>query len=393
MRWFRIVPPGFEGRSAYTTATRLAVLSMVVEHKMNFEAASNLSRVLLNLPQLASTTVLRWYRDAGGKVDYRGHIQRMADVFSGQMAIDEVYDGEYYIIKVTDPLNGVEITSRIGDGSPNHHDVTEVLQELADAGFRPQLIVTDASKIYPKALKAVFPEAEHQLCVFHYIKGVLDKMGAAFREAKATMPLPPKRRAGRPAKRGRPRKDRVKRTNRKNVQKVRYILFKRPGLDRQGRSRITETEQRRIDRALELCPPLGPLRRFALALYELFGPTTNSPALAEERRRTILSNPEFGATESLRTFLKRLSNEQYFAQLIRYQSFENADKTSNHPERENREFRKRQKSHYRLRSIQSLCAFLDLLLVRREPPRTPRRLTRRPEPIPTSTTNTEAIAA
>ena len=44
--------------------------------------------------------------------------------------------------------------------------------------------------------------------------------------------------------------------------------------------------------------------------------------------------------------------------------FENAEKTSNHAERENREFRKRQKSHYRIRSLWSIFALLDLLAVR-----------------------------
>jgi len=41
-----------------------------------------------------------------------------------------------------------------------------------------------------------------------------------------------------------------------------------------------------------------------------------------------------------------------------------ADRTSNDAERKNREFRKRQKGHYRLRSLDSLFALLDLILLR-----------------------------
>ncbi|MCP3987185.1 MAG: hypothetical protein GY723_22590, partial [bacterium] len=89
--------------------------------------------------------------------------------------------------------------------------------------------------------------------------------------------------------------------------------------------------------------------------------------------------------------LADLANDNLFMRLTRYLDFENADKTSNHPERENREFRKRQRSHYRLRSLRSLCAFLDLLLVRRDPPEQPRRLRKaRHRPVDLST---EEVAA
>ena len=60
--------------------------------------------------------------------------------------------------------------------------------------------------------------------------------------------------------------------------------------------------------------------------------------------------------------------------MTRYIDFENADKTSNHVERENREFRKRQKSHYRMRSRASLRALLELLTARRPVPPEPVRL-------------------
>lgn len=46
-----------------------------------------------------------------------------------------------------------------------------------------------------------------------------------------------------------------------------------------------------------------------------------------------------------------LADDDLFHRLTRYLDFEGAKKTSDHVERENREFRKRQKSHYRLRSL------------------------------------------
>ncbi|MCP4918267.1 MAG: transposase [Proteobacteria bacterium] len=392
-RWFRLEPPGFEGWRNYTTSSMLGVLSLVTVHKLSFTGAAAVGRSLLHLPELADTTVLRWYREAGDQVDYRGHLARMAEVFSGQLALDEVYDGGFYVIKATDPLNNLELTAWIGEGSPTAEDVREVLLELREAGIWPQLVVTDASSLYPRVIQEVWPEAEHQLCVFHFIMGVNKKLAQVFWAAYKTMPEPKKRKRGRPKKRGRPRLDKLKRANRRKVKAVRYLLFKRGGVDGQGKVRITENEQRHLDEALRLCPALAHLRRFIETLYELFGPTTDSHVLAEERRQAILEDAEFIELSGLAPVLDNLRDEELFNRLTRHLSFENADKTSNHVERENRELRKRQRSHYRLRSIRSLCAFLDLLLVRRDLPDQPRRLRRRERRTEVDPGREEVLAA
>ena len=173
----------------------------------------------------------------------------------------------------------------------------------------------------------------------------------------------------------------------------RFLLFKREGLDARGRPRIRAEEQARIDEALQLCPSLGPLRRFVLALYELFNPTTDSQDLAEERHQAILDNEEFLAASGRDKTLDKLRDEQLLAKPTRYLGYDDADKTSNHVERENRDFRKRQRSHYRLRSLYSLCVFLDLLLVRRTPPTEPKQLRRRERPAQSHPSHEEVRTA
>jgi len=54
----------------------------------------------------------------------------MVTIFSGQLAVDEVYESGVYVIRATDPLNGVEISSRLGAGSPCAQDVREFFLEL-----------------------------------------------------------------------------------------------------------------------------------------------------------------------------------------------------------------------------------------------------------------------
>ncbi len=261
-RWFRLQSPGFEDRRQCTTATRLAVLSLVVDHKMSFEGAAAVGRSLLHLPKLVATTVLRWYRGAGDEMDFRGHIERMVAIFSGQLAVDEVYEGGVHVIRATDPLNGVEISSRLGDGSPCAQDVREFFLELRDAGIMPQLVVTDGSPLYPEVIAEVWPEAEHQRCVFHFIMGSNKKLAKAFWAAYNALPAPKKRKRGRPKKRGRPRLDKQKRENRQKVMCCRFLIFRRGGDDDKGRPRMSESELETLDYAIHLCPALGELRRF-----------------------------------------------------------------------------------------------------------------------------------
>ena len=88
--------------------------------------------------------------------------------------------------------------------------------------------------------------------------------------------------------------------------------------------------------------------------------------------------------------MDRLRDDDLFARLTRYLDYDNADKTSNHVERENREFRNRQKSHYRMRSRRSLCALLSLLTVRRPAPDRPTKLVPK---LPSPATGKEVLRA
>jgi hypothetical protein len=382
--------PDFQGRSAYTDSTRAIVCSLVTKYKLSFGGAAALARDLFHLPDLADTTVMRWFRKEGDNVDYLGHLKRCAVCFSGQMAIDEVYDGIFYVIRVTDPLNHVEITAWLGEGAPTQEDVRDLLLELRDHGFEPQLVVTDGSTLYPKVLAEVFPSAGHQRCTFHFMQGVNDALGKAFWKAYEAMPAPKKRPPGRPKKRGRPRADTRKRADRAAIKACRYLVFKRGGLDPQGMARFSVHESQVLERGMALCPALRELRRLVEAIHGLIGRTTTTHALALERRRVILADPGFRKLAGADVVLRQLADDDLFTRVVRHLDFENADSTSNHAERENREFRKRQGSHYRLRTVVSMVAFLDLMLVRRTPQDQPRRLVRRRPPVVLLTTEVAA---
>lgn len=374
-KWFMLVPEDYQSGGQYSVLARLLVVELVRDYKMSAEQAAAWARDKLHLSKLDASTVLDWFRETSKTVDRKARLEQVLKAFSGQMSLDEVYDDGWYQLKATDPLNGLEISWKLGRGQPSKDDVRQLLQELKDAGFAPEIVSTDGSELYPEVIKEVWPNAKQQRCVFHFIKQVNQDLGKTFWAVYHTMPKPPKRKRGRPKKRGRPRKDGIKRQNQEKVRKARWIFLKR-------QDRLDDEERHILNEAIGLCAALGVLRRFVVQMHELFGPTTDSHQLAAQRREALVTDAEFLALEALAKPLNRFHDDDLFARLTRYLDFDNADKTSNHVERENREFRKRQKGHYRMRSRASLRALLELLTVRRPVPTRPVRLKRK-EPAPT----------
>jgi Transposase, Mutator family len=274
----------------------------------------------------------------------------------------------------------MELDWYLHEGSPDKDVIVGFLERLRAAGFMPALVVTDGSTLYPDAILQVWPEAEHQRCVFHFMQQVNEELGKAFWELYREVPRPPPRRRGRPKKRGRPRKDAQKRQDLRTVRNARYLVLTREGTSPEGKLLMSPQQQAALQDAIAILPPLGVLRTFVVKLHDLFSPATTTAAQAEAKRRAILDDADFVAAGFLGGAMKLLADDDLFHRLTRYLDFDCAEKTSNHVERENREFRKRQKSHYRLRSLASLCSLLDLLTTRRPITGAPRRITRKEPP-------------
>ncbi len=355
--FFQLLPPQFQTHDQYDVDTRVRIVQLVIEHAINFERAAAIGRQMFHLVSLHASTVLRWVRDYGDQQagQIRAWQKRALENFSGQIAVDELYDGPYYILRAVDPQNDAELDWFIGEGSPDKEDIRAFLQGLKAVGFEPDIVATDGSTLYPEVLASLWPDAKHQRCVFHFLMAVNKLLGKAFWAAFKTMPAPPKRKRGRPKKRGRKRLDKQKKENRRQVRQVRYLLLKR---------RLSGDERALLDAAIGLCEPLGELRRFVEALHQLFGPRTIGRQAALDTRAALLTDAGFTAITALAPIRKQLANDGLFDKLIAYQDWENAAKTSNAPERKNREHRRRQKRHYRVRSFQTLVSLLDGIAMR-----------------------------
>jgi len=63
------------------------------------------------------------------------------------------------------------------------------LERLRDAGIAPAEVVTDGSALYPEVVIRVWPQAAHQLCLFHETRRLLRAAMAIAPEALAA-PVP-----------------------------------------------------------------------------------------------------------------------------------------------------------------------------------------------------------
>jgi len=230
------------------------VTSLVHRFKMPLVQAMALAREVLHLPMLDDSTILDWFRDEGFAADIDAFQDRAVAEFSGQMDVDEVYDGQYGQLKATDPIAGRELDYELIEGPITDDHVLEFFLRLKARGFEPEIVTTDGSLLYVNTITQAWPRARHQRCVFHFLKQCNEDLGRAFWEAYRTMPEPPKRKRGRPKKRGRPRLDKLKRDNRRKVRGVRFQVRKRE-------DRLSPRECEALEFALSLCPPLRALRR------------------------------------------------------------------------------------------------------------------------------------
>ncbi len=80
------------------------VIDLVVVRKRSAEAMAAFVREQLHLAKLDPTTILGWVHHQGERTSARRHIADMLTVFSGQIALDALYDRRLCQLVATDPI-------------------------------------------------------------------------------------------------------------------------------------------------------------------------------------------------------------------------------------------------------------------------------------------------
>jgi lambda repressor-like predicted transcriptional regulator/transposase-like protein len=161
----------------------------------------------------SEATIRQWCREYAERLDFAKDYQKwVVEEFSGVLCVDEVYQGRLALLLAVDPASSPEGDRLIGyqllHGAIEQKDVEAFLVRLRELGVKPEEVVTDGSPLYPRVLSEVWPQAAHQLCLFHEARAVTGAVFKAVGAVRKSLPKQPSTGGGgrRGNRLGRPRK-------------------------------------------------------------------------------------------------------------------------------------------------------------------------------------------
>jgi hypothetical protein len=357
---FRNTPEGVLPKAKYDNKVRDLVLERILEDGMSVE------RVLQSLQReffldLSSGFVYDVLHDFAAGLDMAAHRRKVLAHFSGTLCVDELHLGRFTLLLATDPLSDFPIAFALVASNDQAH-MRRFLGNLRTWGLEPKVVVTDGSNLYPAVLAEWWPDADHQLCIFHVIKDINKLILDAVRRMRTAMGRRGK--AGRKKKRGRKgAKSKAAAARRgMTVKEKANFVFKRRHLIVKRRENLTESERDDLIRMREYLPELATLRRFADRISWLFD-TPKDAQQAGCRRAVIVRDQAFQAVPELAKAMEQL-NEERFPKLMAYlkNPISRRVRTNNHVERTNRMFRLLEKVRYKWRRRKTLVRFVVVTL-------------------------------
>jgi transposase-like protein len=357
---FRNSPEGVLPKAKYDNKVRELVLDRLIADGMSIERAlASIRREFLL--DLSTGFVYDTLRDRAAELDMAAHRRMVLDRFSGTLCVDELHLGRFTLLLATDPLADLPVAFALVDRNDADH-MRRFLKNLKARGLMPRVVVTDGSNLYPELLSQLWPEADHQLCIFHALKTINGLILDAVRRLKSAMARRGK--AGRKKKRGRKSKKARAAAGRRGppLKQKAHFVFKHRHLIVKRREKLTEAERDDLVRTLEYLPELATLRRFADRVYWLFD-TPKDLHQASCRRSAIVRDPAFRAVPELAKAMEQLDAAR-FPKLLAYLNgpASRRVRTNNHVERANRLFRFLEKVRYKWRRRRTLVRFVVLKL-------------------------------
>jgi transposase-like protein len=357
---FRTTPEGVLPKAQYDNKVRDLVLERIIKDGMSIERIlESLRREFLL--ELSSGFVYNVLHDRAQELDMSEHRRNVLEHFSGTLCVDELHLGRFTLLLATDPLSDMPVAFALVATNDQDH-MRRFLKNLKNWGIKPAVVVTDGSNLYPAVFAELWPEADHQLCVFHVIKDINKLILDAVRRLKQAMSRRGK--GGRKKKRGRKSRTAKAAAARRGmtVKEKAYFVFKHRYLIVKRQEDFTEQEHDDLRRMREYLPQLATLRRFADRMYWLLD-TPKDFHQASCRRAAIVRDPAFQAVPELVKAMEQLDEEK-FPKLMAYLNnpIGQRVRTNNHVERTNRMFRFLEKVRYKWRRRKTLVRFVVLTL-------------------------------
>jgi hypothetical protein len=369
-KYFRSCPAGVQPKADYDDTVRQAVLDRLLDDGLNAERtrAAIKRDFLLELSWGFLYDCLDWRLR---QLNLPEHRRRTLEHFSGILCIDELHLGRFTLLLATDPLSDQIIGFALVRVNDCAH-LRRFLLMLKYWGFLPSLVVSDGSNLYPATLAEVWPNAAHQLCVFHVLQDITEKVLDAVRRLRRACQR--RGQAGRKRQRGRPSKAAKKRARSKgpsNKDKAAYV-FKRRYLIVKRQEKLTEAERADLQKMFVYLPQLKTLWQFCQQTYKLWD-NQHSRKVARWRRTRLRNNQEYQQVPELKAVLDWLTDEKFDkTQAFLLQPLSRRVKTNNHVERCNRRLRFDEKVRYKWRRRKSVVRWMLLKISRHQPqPRPP----------------------
>lgn len=353
---FHTHPSDIDLKAKYDNKVRQAVIDRILVDKLNtatVQAAMKRDFML----ELSTGFLYDCLEHAIREYDGAKFRAQVLGKFSGTLCVDEIHLGHRVVLLASDPIADNPIACALVSSNDAAH-MQRFLKNLKNHGFSPQTVITDRSPLYPCTIAEVWPQAKHQLCVFHVISEINDHVLDAVRELrKALKPKRIKKGRGRPNKRMRAR---VKKLKEQRDQADR--LFRRRHLIVTKQSNINSRDQQTLDELLSLSPTLGVLRRFVSELHKLFS-VRRSKNQAWKIWRRMRRNRTYLNNDYLYKALEVL-NKDNMEKLLHYLGSPSATRskvrTNNHVERCNRVLRYLEKVRYKWRRRKTIVRHILL---------------------------------
>jgi hypothetical protein len=359
-KYFRTWPLDVPQKADYDATVRQAVLDRLLRDRLNVEQtkAAMQRDFLVSLSDSFLYDCLRWQLT---RIDLSQHRQMVLKRFSGTLCVDELHLGGYTLLLATDPLADLPVGFALVGANDQDH-MRRFLRHLAHWGLQPRVVVSDGSNLYPELLAEIWPDAFHQLCVFHLLRDVLNKVLDAVRRLRQAQAR--RGRAGRKRRRGRPSKRQAARRQQRGptakekaafVWKHRFLIVKRA-------AKRTKAEQEDLEQLLAYLPELRLLRSFSQDLYRLLD-DSQTLRVARWRWTWLRYDPNYQKVRELVEALELLAEPKLSkAMAFVKQPKSRQVRTNNHVERMNRRLRFAEKVRYRWRKRKWVVRWVVLLL-------------------------------
>ncbi len=206
--------------------------------------------------------------------------------FSGTLCLDELHLGRHTLLLATDPIGNFPVAFALIDSNDAEH-MQRFLANLKRHGFEPRVVVTDGSPLSPKLLAELWPQTEHQLCVFHVLQDINGQVLDAVKRLRRAMQRCGQR--GRKRGRGRPQKTARKRRS-LTLEDQSHFVFKHRYLIVTKDENLSDQQRADLRTMCQYLPELGTLRNFVNKVGRLFE-AEQSAHQAHCRRVKLLGHP------------------------------------------------------------------------------------------------------